>query len=104
MPRRVIGAVEKEYRAWIRGLGELGPRQRATAAQIYALAEQIDSAKGSGEPLSAVAAVSREVRQLAAELRDAKVETGAPAVEKPRDSVDEVKARRERRRSGLDAS
>ena len=95
--RRAIGKVERSYRAWVATLGELSPRQKATAEQVYALAEQLD--KATDVPVSAVATVSRELRVAAAELRDvAALPAPAPA-EKPRDGVDEVKARRERRRA-----
>jgi hypothetical protein len=98
--RRAIGPVERSYRSWIATLGALSPRQAATAAQVYALAEQLDAGKGGGEPLSAVATVSRELRIAAAELRHvAALGAPAPTPAEPVDSVDQVAARRAQRRA-----
>jgi len=95
-PRRKIGAVEKEYRAYVKTLGELSPRQKAHVAQLFALAMQLDAAFGQELPLSAVAAVSRELRVAAADLREVRV---MAAEAPPADTVDEVAGRRAARRA-----
>jgi phytoene/squalene synthetase len=102
--RRTPGTVERAYRSWVATLGALSPRQKATVAQVYALAEQLDSAQGKGEPLSAVATVSRELRVTASELRDVgAVGLTPPAEAKPVDSVDQVALQRQQRRARAQA-
>jgi hypothetical protein len=98
--RRRIGAVEREYRAYVATLGLLSARQKAQVAQIYALAEQLDAARGQDQPLSAVATLSRELRVAAADLRDVATVT-PPAAVPVADSVDQVAAKRAARRAKL---
>jgi len=86
--------VEAAYRALAATLGRLSEAQIAMVEQVYALASHLDRGKDSGEPLSAMATVSRELRLCVAELRNSGVVAAAP---KGKDSVDEVRQRRERR-------
>lgn len=99
MTARRQGDVEKTYRAWVATLGALSPRQQATVAQVYALARQLDASHTSEQPLSAVAAVSRELRQIAGEIRDAAVPATPDAPAAPVDQVDQVAAKRAERRA-----
>lgn len=96
VPRRV----EAAYRAWIESIRHaLTLRQLAAVEQIYALARMLDAAPG--EPLSAKTAASRELRQVAAELRDAGAVGGARADEEPDaptpDGIADLQAERRRR-------
>lgn len=92
------GAVEAAYRAWIASIEDaLTLRQLAAVEQLYALARMLDAAPG--EPLSAKTAASRELRQVAAELRDAGAVGGAkPEKDEPvPDGVADIQAERRRR-------
>lgn len=65
-----VGPVEAAYREWVDSLGDaLSLRQKASKAQILALARMLDAAPG--EALSPKVAASRELRAAALELRDA---------------------------------
>lgn len=97
VPRRV----EAAYRAWIDSIrGALTLRQLASVEQIYALARMLDAAPG--EPLSAKTAASRELRQVANDLRDAGAVGGAkPVADEPvPDGVSDIQAQRRRRQGG----
>lgn len=94
------GPVEAAYRAWIASIQDaLTLRQAAAVQQLYALARMLDAAPG--EPLSAKTSASRELRQVAAELRDAgavgsaRPDAGDDAP-KP-DGVADIQAERRRR-------
>lgn len=94
------GPVEAAYKAWVDSITEaLTLRQRATVAQIYALARMLDASPD--EPLSAKTSASRELRQVALELRDTSaVGRGTAADDKPApppDGVADIQAQRRKR-------
>lgn len=95
------GPVEAAYRAWIASIeGALTLRQAASVEQMYALARMLDAAPG--EPLSAKTAASRELRQVAAELRDAGAVGGMrePKEDEPvPDGVSDIQAARRARQA-----
>lgn len=98
---RLLGPVEASYRAWVESIeSALTLRQLAAVEQIYALARMLDAAPG--EPLSAKTAASRELRQVAVELRDASAVGGIPekADEPTPDGVADIQAARKRRQQG----
>lgn len=94
-------SVEQSYRAWIDAMPELSLRQRATADQVLALARQIDVACAQEAGLGGIAVVSRELRQVATELRDIRGAGAPPGSEAaPAGSkADELRARREGRQN-----
>lgn len=101
--KATYGPVESAYRAWVGSLdAALTLRQRATVAQVYALARALDHAPD--EPLSATATVSRELRQLADEMRDAGhvgiAHPDTAAAGPPPDGVADLQAERRRRTGG----
>lgn len=97
------GPVEAAYRAWIASIQDaLTLRQVAAVEQMYALARMLDAAPG--EPLSAKTAASRELRQVAADLRDAgavgSAKTHADDDAPAPDGVADIQAARRRRQAG----
>lgn len=96
----MAGPVEAAYKAWVESIGSaLTLRQLAAVEQIYALARVLDAAD---ETLSAKSGASRELRQVAADLRDAGAVGGdKPAAEVPApDGVADIQAERRRRQRG----
>lgn len=96
------GPVEAAYKAWVDSIrSALTLRQLAAVEQVYALARMLDAAPG--EPLSAKTAASRELRQVASELRDAGAVGGMPVKDDdapPPDGVSDIQAARRRRQGG----
>ncbi len=99
--RAAHGTVETAYRAWIASIeAALTLRQLAAVEQLYALARMLDAAPG--EPLSAKTAASRELRQVANELRDAGAVGGMKPVAEDQpvpDGVSDIQAERRRRQN-----
>lgn len=91
------GPTERAYRKWVAGLGVLSERQSAEAEQVYTLARLLDTTRV--ESASAAAALSRELRQLSAGLRDV-IAPAAPVEQAtPAGVADEVARRRAARRN-----
>lgn len=102
IPDPVHGPVESAYRAWIRGLGRLSPRQAAVAEHVYALAGNIDKAQTQDVPAAAVASLSRALVRAADSMpsdRPEQAQPETPAPERP-PTPDEVARKRAERRAG----
>ena len=67
------GLIETRYRAWIKELGELSPRQLAIAEQVYRIAHLLDDEEAGSQ----AAALSRELRIAITDFQDVK----APATD-----------------------
>lgn len=101
VPDPRYGPVESAYRAWIRGLGRLSPRQTAVAEHVYALAGNIDKAQTQDAPAAAVASLSRALVRAADSMpsdRPEQSESPAPTPERP-PTPDEVARKRANRRA-----
>lgn len=106
VPDARYGPVESAYRAWIRGLGRLSPRQAAVAEHVYALAGNIDKAQDHDAPAAAVASLSRALVRAADTLpsdRPEQPETPAEVPDRP-PTPDEVARKRAERRAGRGAA
>lgn len=88
------GPVEKAILADIEALGQLHHGQATLAAVAIGLAQQFDRLMDEK--------ISRELRLVWADLQTSvrRAKPVAPPVEKPVDSIDELKARRHKREAG----